>query len=215
MPAWVRKEKENLIGYYQIMSLQKKKEENLELELKVEKYRNNIKLLQQERKIQNDKINFFEKNLNIILKQISFNQKKIEEYDEIFDEIKENQKLKKNKKNQFNIYNKPKIKKLIENKIEKYDPEQVDGIEAAKILTTSSSIDKNEDNDIFLSSKKIKKNINIKIDKSLEKAIKEILNENKINMLTSESADLDLDIVEIYSKTIEYNFTKTWLLSKK
>ena len=212
MPAWVRKEKENLIGYYQIMSLQKKKEENLELELKVEKYRNNIKLLQQERKIQNDKINFFEKNLNIILKQISFNQKKIEEYDEIFDEIKENQKLKKNKKNQFNIYNKPKIKKLIENKIEKYDPEQVDGIEAAKILTTSSSIDKNEDNDIFLSSKKIKKNINIKIDKSLEKAIKEILNENKINMLTSESADLDLDIVEIY---FDFSLKKVFDLIEK
>ena len=160
----------------------------------------------------NDKINFFEKNLNIILKQISFNQKKIEEYDEIFDEIKENQKLKKNKKNQFNIYNKPKIKKLIENKIEKYDPEQVDGIEAAKILTTSSSIDKNEDNDIFLSSKKIKKNINIKIDKSLEKAIKEILNENKINMLTSESADLDLDIVEIY---FDFSLKKVFDLIEK
>ena len=76
MPGWVRKEKENLIGYYQIMSSHKKKKENLELELKVEKYKNNIKILQQEKKIQNDKINSNEKNLNIIMKQISFNQNK-------------------------------------------------------------------------------------------------------------------------------------------
>ena len=79
-------------------------------------------------------------------------------------------------------------------------------------MTTSSSIDKNEDNDIFLSSKKIKKNINIKIDKSLEKAIKEILNENKINMLTSESADLDLDIVEIY---FDFSLKKVFDLIEK
>ena len=202
MPGWVKKEKENLIGYYQIMSKDKKKKENLELELRIEKYKNNIKELLHEKKIQNEKINSYEKNLNIIMKQISFNQNKIEEYDEIFEEIKENQMIKSENRidetGKLKIYNKPKIKKLLENKIEKYNDEQIEVLETEKILTTSISQDKNEDTNIFLSSKKIKKNINIKIDKSLEKAIKEILNENKINMLTSENIDTNVDIVEIY-----------------
>jgi hypothetical protein len=136
------------------------------------------------------------------MKQISFNQNKIEEYDEIFEEIKENQMIKSENRidetGKLKIYNKPKIKKLLENKIEKYNDEQIEVLETEKILTTSISQDKNEDTNIFLSSKKIKKNINIKIDKSLEKAIKEILNENKINMLTSENIDTNVDIVEIY-----------------
>ena len=202
MPAWAKKEKENLIGYYQIMSKDKKKKENLELELRIEKYKNNIKELLHEKKIQNEKINSFEKNLNIIMKQISFNQKKIEEYDEIFEEIKENQMMKRENRidetGKLKIYNKPKIKKLLENKIEKYNVEQIEVLETEKVLTTSISQDKNEDTNIFLSSKKIKKNINIKIDKSLERAIKEILNENKINMLTSENIETNVDIVEIY-----------------
>ena len=42
IPAWVKKEKEDLIGYYQIMSSDKKKKQNLELELKIEKYKNKI-----------------------------------------------------------------------------------------------------------------------------------------------------------------------------
>ena len=202
VPSWVKKEKENLLGYYQIMSADKKKKENLELELKIEKYRNNIKELLHEKKIQSEKINSFEKNLNIILKQISFSLQKIEEYDKIFEEIKQNQKLKRENRiddtGKFKIYNKPKIKNLLENKIEKYNIEQIEGLDNEKPLTAPISQDKNEYMNIFLSSKKIKKNINIKLDKSLEKAIKEILNENKINMLTSENSDINIDIIEIY-----------------
>ena len=204
IPAWVKKEKEDLIGYYQIMSSDKKKKQNLELELKIEKYKNNIKKLNQEKKIQNEKMNSFEKNLNIILKQISLNQKKIEEYDEAFDEIKKNQIEKNNnnttdENNKMKIYNKPKIKKLLENKIEKYNDEQLEKFDTEKILTTSiSQQEKNDNINIFLSTKKIKKNINIKLDKTLEKAIKEILNQNKITLLTSESEDTNIDIIEVY-----------------
>ena len=203
IPAWVKKEKEDLIGYYQIMSSDKKKKQNLELELKIENYKNNIKKLIQEKKIQNEKMKSFEKNLNIILKQISFNQKKIEEYDDVFDEIKQNQTDNKNnlidENSKIKIYNKPKIKKLLENKIEKYNDEQLERFDTEKILTTSiSQQDKNEDTNIFLSTKKIKKNINIKLDKTLEKAIKEILNQNKITLLTSESEETNIDIIEIY-----------------
>ena len=203
VPAWVKKEKEDLIGYYQIMSSDKKKKQNLELELKIENYKNNIKKLIQEKKIQNEKMKSFEKNLNIILKQISFNQKKIEEYDDVFDEIKQNQTDNKNnlidENSKIKIYNKPKIKKLLENKIEKYNDEQLERFDTEKILTTSiSQQDKNEDTNIFLSTKKIKKNINIKLDKTLEKAIKEILNQNKITLLTSESEETNIDIIEIY-----------------
>jgi hypothetical protein len=202
IPAWVKKEKEDLIGYYQIMSSDKKKKENLELELKIEKYKNNIKKLNQEKKIQNEKINSFEKHLNIILKQISLNQKKIEEYDDAFDEIKKNQNEKSsgglNDDNKMKIYNKPKIKKLLENKIEKYNDEQLERFDTEKILTTSISQEKNDNVNIFLSTKKVKKNINIKLDKTLEKAIKEILNENKIHLLTSESEETNIDIIEIY-----------------
>ena len=202
IPAWVKKEKEDLIGYYQIMSSDKKKKQNLELELKIENYKNNIKKLIQEKKIQNEKMKSFEKNLNIILKQISFNQKKIEEYDDAFDEIKQNQTDKTNlidENNKMKIYNKPKIKKLLENKIEKYNDEQLERFDTEKILTTSiSQQEKNEDTNIFLSTKKIKKNINIKLDKTLEKAIKEILNQNKITLLTSESEETNIDIIEIY-----------------
>ena len=222
IPEWVRKEKENLIGYYQIMSLDKKKKENLELELKVEKYKNNIKELIHEKKIQMEKINSFEKNLDIILKQISFNQKKIEQYDEVFEEIKENQKLKTSNRfdetGKLKIYNKPKIKKLLENKIEKYNIEQMEHLETEKILTTSISQEKNEETNIFLSSKIIKKNINIKIDKSLEKAIKEILNENKINILTSENTNTNIDIIEIYfdfSLKKIFDFIEKIIFSKK
>ena len=204
IPAWVKKEKEDLIGYYQIMSSDKKKKQNLELELKIEKYKNNIKKLNQEKKIQNEKMNSFEKNLNIILKQISLNQKKIEEYDEAFDEIKKNQIEKNNnnttdENNKMKIYNKPKIKKLLENKIEKYNDEQLEKFDTEKILTTSiSQQEKNDNINIFLSTKKIKKNINIKLDKTLEKAIKEILNQNKITLLTSESEETNIDIIEVY-----------------
>ena len=210
IPSWVKKEKENLLGYYQIMSLDKKKKENLELELKIEKYKNNIKELIQEKKIQNEKINSFEKNLNIILKQISFNQKKIQEYDEIFDEIKQYQNKKddnQNDDNKLKIYNKPEIKKLLENKIEKYNEEKLEVLDTEKVLTTSISQDKNEFTNIFLSSKLIKKNLNIKLDKTLEKAIKEILNENKINILTSEGDEPDIDIVETY---FDFSLKKTF-----
>ena len=204
IPAWVKKEKEDLIGYYQIMSSDKKKKQNLEFELKVEKYKNNIKKLNQEKKIQNEKMNSFEKNLNIILKQISLNQKKIEEYDDAFDEIKKNQNEKNNnnlidENNKMKVYNKPKIKKLLENKIEKYNDEQLERFDTEKIVTTSiSQQEKNDNINIFLSTKKIKKNINIKLDKTLEKAIKEILNQNKITLLTSESEETNIDIIEVY-----------------
>ena len=216
IPSWVKKEKENLIGYYQIMSLDKKKKENLELELTFEKYKNNIKERLHEKKIQNEKINSFEKNLNIILKQISFHQKKIEEYDEIFEEIKQNQMIKSEDRidetGKLKIYNKPKIKRLLETKIEKYNEEQIEGLEKERVLTTLTSYDKNEDTNIFLSSKIIKKNINIKLDKSLEKAIKEILNENKINILTSENIDNNIDIVEIF---FDFSLKKVFDLVEK
>ena len=126
VPNWVKKEKENLLGYYQIMSLDKKKREYLEISLKIEKYNNTIKELEQEKKIQNDKINLFEKNFNLINKEIYFKEKKIEEYNEIFEEIKTNQKnnSQKNKRNsitRMNVYDTPKIKKLLEYKIDNYN----------------------------------------------------------------------------------------------
>ena len=114
VPNWVKKEKENLLGYYQIMSRDKKKRENLEISLKIEKYKNIIKELEQEKLIQNEKINLFEKNFNLINKDILFKEKQIEEYDEIFEEIKKNQKNtdikdKRNSIQKESIYDRPNI----------------------------------------------------------------------------------------------------------
>ena len=90
VPNWVVKERENLLGYYQIMSLDKKKREQLEISLKIEKYNNIIKELEQEKKIQNEKINLYEQNFDLINKKILLKEKKIVEYDEVFNEIKKN-----------------------------------------------------------------------------------------------------------------------------
>ena len=202
VPNWVKKEKENLLGYYQSMSLDKKKREYLEISLKIEKYNNAIKELEQEKKIQNDKINLFEKNFNLINKEISFKEKKIEEYEDIFEEIKTNQKnnSQKNKINsiaRMNVYDTPKIKKLLDYKIDKYNYLEEENKDDA-LMTNSISQEKNYDTDIFLSSKKVNKKINIKIDKSIEKAIKEIKSDSNINYLTSENKQSEIDIIEIY-----------------
>ena len=90
MPDWVVKEKENLLGYYQILSLDKQKKANLEIALKIEKSKNLIKELEKEKMIQNDKINLFQKNFDFMNKEMLFKQKKIDEYNEAFDEIKKN-----------------------------------------------------------------------------------------------------------------------------
>ena len=186
VPYWVKKEKENLLGYYQIMSLDKQKKMDLEIALKIEKLKNNIKELEQEKKIQNDKIFLFEKNFDLIKKELLFREKKIEEYNGIFEEIKndnnQNSKKKKdNLKNIKSIYDKPNIKKLLENKFQKFPNLTDEGFGGRMVTNTdvvfteSISLDKSEDKNIFLSSKKVKKNINIKMDKVLEKTIKEIL----------------------------------------
>ena len=206
IPNWVKKEKENLLGYYQIMSLDKKKREYLEISLKIEKYNNTLKELEQEKKIQNEKINLYEKKFSLINKEISFKDKKLDEFDEIFDEIKNNQSSsnqnnsnQKNRKNsiiRMNIYNKSKIKKLLETKIGKYqDLKDI-------LISNSISQEINNDKNIFLSTKKIEKKINIKIDKSLEKAIKEIKSDKSLNILTSENEQNNIDIIDIY-----YNFS--------
>ena len=211
VPNWVKREKENLLGYYQIMSLDKQKKLDLEIALKIEQYKNNIKELEQEKKIQNDKINLYEKNFDLINKELLFKQKKIEEYNQVFDEIKNSQKnIDINKKSSFkskkNIYDKPKIKKLLETNIEKYQNVTEEG-DAEILFTESISLEKNEEKNIFLSSKKVKKNLNIKMDKSLEKAIKEILNEKNIIEYISEKEDNDIDIIEIYfNSTIKHVF---------
>ena len=210
MPDWVVKEKENLLGYYQIMSLDKQKKANLEIALKIEKSKNLIKELEKEKSIQNEKINLFQKNFDFINKEILFKEKKIEEYNEAFDEIKKNIKNPKNEslikdkdKDQNltlknDVYNKKKIKKLLDKKIEKYLQdltEESDDI----TFTNSVSLERNENKNIFLSTRKVKKNINIKLDKTIEKAIKELsLYENNLNLLTPEKEENKVDTTEIY-----------------
>ena len=207
MPDWVVKEKENLLGYYQIMSLDKQKKANLEISLKIEKSKNLIKELEKEKMIQNDKINLFQKNFDFMNKEMLFKQKKIDEYNEAFDEIKKkikNPKKEKEKDKNSNlalkndIYSKKKIKKLLDKKIEKYYQdltEESDDI----TFTNSVSLERNENKNIFLSTRKVKKNINIKLDKGIEKAIKELsLLENNIHLLTDEKEESNVDTTEVY-----------------
>jgi len=207
-PDWVVKEKENLLGYYQIMSLDKQRKANLEIALKIEKSKNLIKELEKEKTIQNDKINLFQKNFDFMNKEILFKQKKIDEYNEAFDEIKKNIKNQKNEviekdKNKDvslknDIYNKKKIKKLLEKKIEKYHQDLTEESDDVT-FTNSVSLERNDNKNIFLSNKKVKKNINIKLDRGIEKAIKELsLLENNINLLTDEKEESNVDSNEVY-----------------
>ena len=210
MPDWVVKEKENLLGYYQIMSLDKQRKANLEIALKIEKSKNLIKELEKEKMIQNDKINLFQKNFDFMNKEILFKQKKIEEYNEAFDEIKKNIQKQKNediekekdKIERFSlkndIYNKKKIKKLLDKKVEKYYQDLTEESDDVT-FTNSVSLERNEKKNIFLSTRKVKKNINIKLDKAIEKAIKELsLLENNINLLTDEKEESNVDTTEVY-----------------
>ena len=52
-----------------------------------------------------------------------------------------------------------------------------------------------------MSSKKIKKNINIKVEKTIEKAIKEIISDKNITILSSENKLSNTDIIEINFKS--------------
>lgn len=207
MPNWVVKEKENLLGYYQILSLDKQKKANLEISLKIEKSKNLIKELEKEKMIQNDKINLFQKNFDFMNKEMLFKQKKIDEYNEAFDEIKKNIKNPKisdienksqNSLLKNDVYNKKKIKKLLDKKIEKYHQDLTEESDDMT-FTNSVSLEKNENKNIFLSTRKVKKNINIKLDKAIEKAIKELsLLENNINLLSDEKEESNVDTTEVY-----------------
>ena len=203
MPNWVKKEKENLLGYYQIMSLEKKKREDLEISLKIEKFKNQKKELEQEKKIQKEKIDLYENHFDLIDKEILFKEKKIKEYEKIFDEIKKEKQIINKNKNRRNsiqtmkIYQTPKIKNIIEKKIENIQ-DLLEKNNEEIIFTNSLSLSKNAEKNIFLSSKKIKKNINIKMDKAIEKAIKEIISDKSFNILNTEQEENNVDSIEVY-----------------
>ena len=212
-PSWVKKERENLLGYYQMINIEKEKKHNLEISLAIEKNRKKALELEKEKNIQNETLNNYINAINEKQKEISQKQNKIKDFNEIIDLLKTS----KNEETKMSKKERSKAKRALNKKKQKYknllESNQISNFNELK----NSLFDK--DKNIFLNMEKQDNiNINLKLDKSIIKGLKELSLSNEKIFLLNDNKENSIDLIKIY---FLFLFKKTFdqieeiILSKK
>ena len=162
VPKWVKKERENLLGYYSVLNTEKEIKENEELTAAIKTLKNRIDKFNMEIDEQKNLIRKYEDNLseykNILLQK----EGKIKEYNDYLNILyySARKKLYKNE-----IMNYPRLRTLVFNNNKKIENIINDNFEI--------NIDKNDLKYIY-SLKKVENFIDIKFDLILQKLVNEI-----------------------------------------
>ena len=162
VPKWVKKERENLLGYYSVLNMEKEIKENEELTSAIKTLKNRIDKFNMEIDDQKNLIRKYEDNLseykNILLQK----EGKIKEYNDYLNLLyySARRKLYRNE-----IMNYPRLRSLVFNENNKIENIKYDNYEI--------NIDKT-DLQCFYSLKKVENLIDIKFDLILQKLVNEI-----------------------------------------
>ena len=172
VPKWVRKERENLIGYYGVLISSKERKENIGITLGLEKLKNEIRKLNEDIEEQKNQLKQYEESINDFKNNLFRKEGKLKEYDDALNLLYNSARKKIYYKEKISY---PRLRSLIINKNKKLQNIKLDEF-ADKILT-------NEDIDLFISQRKVQNYIDIKFDFILQQLISELSPQNTLNAI--------------------------------
>ena len=170
VPKWVRKERENLIGYYGLINSNKERKENIGITIGIEKLKNEIKMINDEIEEQKLLLKKYENDINNFKTTLFKKEGKLKEYDDALNLLYNSARKKIYFKEKISY---PRLRTLIikNNKIEKINLDNF-----------ADEITPNTDIDLFYSQKKVQNYIDIKFDFILEQLINELSPQNALSI---------------------------------
>ena len=198
VPKWVRKERENLIGYYGVLNSNKERKENIGITLGIEKLKNDIRKLNEEINEQKLLIKNYETNIENFKDNLFTKEGKLKEYDDALNLLYNSARKRIYFKEKISY---PRLRTLIINKNKK--------IENITLDDFSEKIDSNTDIDLFYTQKKVQNYIDIKFDFILQQLINELSPQNQLNILkfnTYDSYNFDNKNFDIWEKSIRKSY---------
>ena len=216
VPKWIKKERENLIGYYSLLNNDKERKHDLELSKGMEILRNRIEKLNNDIKDQKQQLRQYENNITEYKKILLQKEGKIKEYSDALSLLYDSAR-KRLFKNQEMSY--PRIRTLVmKNK----------KIEDIIYEDKEETINAETNLDLFYSLKKVQNFIDIKFDFILQKLVNEICPPNSSIFLfkTFNSVIFDSKMYSDWKKNIRktycfyklkntFDFIENLILSKK
>jgi hypothetical protein len=175
VPKWVKKERENLIGFYGLLNNDKERKESLELTMGLQKLRDRIENLNKDIKSQKDQLRQYENSIGDYRRKILEKEGKIKEYADVLNIL-----FNSRRKNLFEDekMNFPRLRTLIMDKNKK--------IENIILNDKKQGLEPGENLDLFLGRKKVQNFIDIKFDVILQKLVGEICPSNSSNIFTDD-----------------------------
>ena len=167
VPKWVRKERENLIGYYAVLNSNKERKENIGITLGIEKLKNEIKNLNAELEEQKLLLKKYENNIKDFKNNLFKKEGKLKEYDDALNLLYNSARKRIYFKEKISY---PRLRTLVVNKNRK--------IENITLDFFGEAFDSNTDIDLFYTQKKVQNYIDIKFDFILQQLINELSPQN-------------------------------------
>ena len=198
VPKWVRKERENLIGYYGVLNSNKERKENIGIRLGLEKLKNEIRRLNEEIDEQKKQLKQYEDNINDFKNNLFKKEGKLKEYDDALNLLYNSARKKIYYKEKISY---PRLRTLLINKNKK--------IENIILDEFPDKIESNENIDLFISQRKIQNYIDIKFDFILQQLISELSPQKSLNAIKFneyESYNFDNKNFSYWEKSIRKSY---------
>ena len=178
VPKWVRKERENLIGYYGVLNSNKERKENIGITFGIEKLKNEIRKLNEEIDEQKRQLKQYEDNIDDFKNNLFKKEGKLKEYDDALNLLYNSTRKRIYYKEKISY---PRLRTLLINKNKK--------IQNIELDEYGDKIESNEDIDLFISQKKVQNYIDIKFDFILQQLINELIPQKSLNALKFKTYD--------------------------
>jgi hypothetical protein len=175
IPKWVKKERENLIGFYGLLNSDKERKQSLELTMGLEKLRDRIENLNKDIKDQKDQLRQYENSIGDYRKKLLEKEGKIKEYADVLNILFNSRRKNLYEDEKMNF---PRLRTLIMDKNKK--------IENIILNDKKQGLEPGENLDLFLGRKKVQNFIDIKFDVILQKLVGEICPSNSSNIFTDD-----------------------------
>ena len=198
VPKWVKKERENLIGYYGVLNSNKARKENIGITLAIEKLKNEVRTINQEINEQKILLKQYEDNINNFKNNLFQKEGKLKEYDDALNLIYNSARKKIYYKEKISY---PRLRTLVINRNKK--------IKNIKLDDFSEQIGPDTDIDLFYSQKKVQNYIDIKFDFILQQLVNEFSPQNSLDNFkfnTYESYNFDDKNFSDWEKNIRKSY---------
>ena len=175
VPKWVKKERENLIGFYGLLNNDKERKQSLELTMGLEKLRERIENLNKDIKDQKDQLRQYENSIGDYRRKLLEKDGKIKEYADVLNILFNSRRRNLYEDEKMNF---PRLRSLVMDKNKK--------IENIILNDKKQGIEPGESLDLFLGRKKVQNFIDIKFDFILQKLVSEISPPNSSNIFNED-----------------------------